>query len=36
MKASVQPKKKKKKTGSESQWACRQDELIDRKPPIIK
>jgi hypothetical protein len=23
-------------TGRESQWACRQDELIGGKPPVVK
>jgi hypothetical protein len=27
---------KKKKSGRESQWAWRQDELIGGKPPVVK
>jgi hypothetical protein len=34
MKASVQSEKK--ISGRESQGACRQEELIDGKPPVVK
>jgi hypothetical protein len=36
MTASVQLKERKKVSDRESQGACRQDEVIDGKPPVVK